>query len=107
MSWPDPDETARLSCERTVRGRCRTEHRIEQLAVRGPIGHVPLAVYVHDQHLPGSLVVGRERRYVRPVPIAGKDALIEVRKDDVLIAGLVGGKHVSELGERFRSIVTR
>ena len=88
-----------------MRGRCRTEHRLEQLAVRGPIGHVPLAIHVHDQHLPGLLVVGGDWRYVRPVPIARKDTLIEVHEDNVLIAGLVGRKHLPHAGERFWRII--
>jgi hypothetical protein len=38
---------------------------------------------------------------MRPVPIARKDALIEIHEDDVLIAGLVGRKRLSQAGERF------
>src|SRR5512132_3874664 len=89
-----------------MRGRCRTEHRLEQLAVPGPIGHVPLAIHVHDQHPPGLLIVGGDWRYMRPVPIARKDALIEIHEDDVLIAGLVGRKRLSQAGERFWRIIS-
>ena len=89
-----------------MRGWRWTQHRLEQLAVRRPIGHVPLAVHVHDQHLPGLLVVGGDWRYMRPVPIARKDALIEIHEDDVLIAGLVGRKRLSQSGERFWRIIS-
>ena len=78
---PDPDEMAWPFCKPIMFGRCRTQHRSRTL-VRGPIGHVPLAVHVHDQHLPGLLVVAGDRRYMRPDMILkpeGGEALLHHR----------------------------
>src|ERR1700681_2932514 len=100
-SAPDRDSNhaAGSASEDAVLGRCRPQHRIEQRLVARPIGAVPLPVDIHDQHAAAFGIVGAERRDMRPVIVAGDDALIVVDERDVGVGALVVGEHLAQLYE--------